>query len=167
MPYLIKSINGKYELRLKKTNKLLGTHETKKDAEKQIKAIELTKGRKDADLYIKAHEIADEKYGLPHSARKQQQITRIYKELGGRYTQDIKPNQSSLKKWSDEEWMTKSGMPSRLTGERYLPSRVIASLSDKDYKITSKAKKEGMMKDIQFVPQPKKIVEKIKRIKKK
>ena len=31
MPYLIKLVNGKYELRLKKTNKLLGTHETKKD----------------------------------------------------------------------------------------------------------------------------------------
>lgn len=167
MPYLVKPVNGKYELRLKKTNKLLGTHETKKEAEKQIQAIELSKGRKDADLYIKATEIADEKYGLPHSARKQQQITRIYKELGGRYTEDLKPNQASLKKWTDEQWMTKSGMPSLISGERYLPAKVIASLSDKEYDETSKAKKEGMKKGIQFVPQPKKIVEKIRKIKKK
>jgi hypothetical protein len=166
MPYLIKSLNGKYELRLKKDNKLLGTHETKKDAEKQIQAIELSKGRKDADLYIKATEIADEKYGLPHSARKQQQITRIYKELGGRYTEDLKPNQASLKKWTKENWMTKSGLPSSITGERYLPEKVIMKLTEKEYNATSKAKKEGMAKGIQYVPQGKKIVEKIKKIKK-
>jgi hypothetical protein len=167
MPYIVNFVNGKYELRLKKTNKLLGTHETKKDAEKQIQAIELSKGRKDADLYIKANEIADEKYGLPHSARKQQQITRIYKELGGKYTQDIKPNQKSLQDWTMQDWMTKSGMDSRITGERYLPKKVILKLTKKEYDETSKKKKEGMKKGIQYVPQPKKIVEKIKKIKKK
>jgi hypothetical protein len=166
MPYLINFLNGKYELRLKKTNKLLGTHETKKDAEKQIQAIELSKGRKDADLYIKAHEIADEKYGLPHSARKQQQITRIYKELGGRYTSDdLKPNQKSLQVWTMQDWRTKSGLPSSITGERYLPRSIIMKLTDKEYDATSKAKKEGMAKGVQYVKQPKKIIEKIKKIK--
>jgi hypothetical protein len=162
MPYLVKYVNGKYELRLKKDNKLLGTHETKKDAEKQIQAIELSKGRKDADLYIKANEIADEKYGLPHSARKQQQITRIYKELGGRYTENLKPNQKSLQDWTDEKWTTKSGLPSSISGERYLPEKVIKKLTKKEYDETSKAKKEGMAKGVQYVKQPKKIIEKIK-----
>jgi hypothetical protein len=40
-------------------------------------------------------------------------------------------------------------------------------LTDKEYDATSKAKREGMAKNIQFVPQPKKIIEKIKKIKKK
>ena len=167
MPYIVNFVNGKYELRLKKTNKLLGTHETKKDAEKQIQAIELSKGRKDADLYIKANEIADEKYGLPHSARKQQQITRIYKELGGRYTEDLKPNQKSLKDWTMQDWQTASGKPSLESGERYLPKAILKSLSKKEIEATNKAKKAGMMQGNQFVPQPKKIIEKIKKIKKK
>ena len=40
-------------------------------------------------------------------------------------------------------------------------------LTKKEYDATSKAKREGMKKGIQYVPQPKKIVEKIKKIKKK
>jgi len=41
--------------------------------------------------------------------------------------------QKSLKKWGDQKWRTKSGKPStqgaNATGERYLPSKAIKSLS--------------------------------------
>jgi hypothetical protein len=44
-------------------------------------------------------------------------------------------SQKSLKSWTKQKWRTKSGKPStqgpRATGERYLPSKAIASLSDK------------------------------------
>jgi hypothetical protein len=43
MPYLISKVGSKYELRLKKDNSLIGTHKTKKDALKQIQAIEINK----------------------------------------------------------------------------------------------------------------------------
>jgi hypothetical protein len=46
MPYLIKQVGSKYELRLKSNNKLIGTHPTKTSAQKQIAAIEINKLKK-------------------------------------------------------------------------------------------------------------------------
>jgi hypothetical protein len=43
MPYIINKVDNKYELRLEKNNKLLGSHKTKKEAQNQIKAIEANK----------------------------------------------------------------------------------------------------------------------------
>lgn len=43
MPYLIKKINNKYKLILKDSNKVLGIHDTKEKAQKQISAIEISK----------------------------------------------------------------------------------------------------------------------------
>lgn len=43
MPYNIIKNGNKYELYLVKNNKLLGTHKTKKEAQKQIQAIEISK----------------------------------------------------------------------------------------------------------------------------
>lgn len=43
MPYNIIKNGNKYELRLVKNNQLLGTHKTKKEAQKQIQAIEINK----------------------------------------------------------------------------------------------------------------------------
>ena len=37
----------------------------------------------------------------------------------------IKKPQKSLKKWTAQEWGTKSGKPSAKTGERYLPKKAI------------------------------------------
>jgi hypothetical protein len=165
MPYSIIKNDNKYELYLKKGNKLLGTHTTKKKAQAQIKAIEISKsGRKDPELWEQVKEEAILKLGK-HSARAIQLAGKIYRELGGEYTDDLKPNQQSLKKWTNEEWMTKSGLPSSITGERYLPKKIIENLSDKEYNKTSKLKREGMEKGIQYVKQPKEIIEKIKEIK--
>ena len=46
----------------------------------------------------------------------------------------MKAPQKSLKDWGDQKWRTKSGKPSSVTGERYLPEAAIKSLSAKEYK---------------------------------
>ena len=46
MPYSIIKKGSKYELRLTKNNQLIGTHDTKTKALKQIQAIEISKLKK-------------------------------------------------------------------------------------------------------------------------
>ncbi len=72
----------------------------------------------------------------------------------------MKDSQKSLKKWTKEEWGTKSGKPSAKTGERYLPKKAIASLTKAEYAATTAAKKAGTKAGKQFVKQPKKIAAK-------
>ena len=76
----------------------------------------------------------------------------------------MKKHQKSLKKWTKEEWGTKSGKPStqgpKATGERYLPKKARQALSASEYAATSKAKREGTAKGKQHVAQPKKIAKK-------
>ena len=76
----------------------------------------------------------------------------------------IKKSQKSLKKWTKEDWGTKSGKPStqgkKATGERYLPKKARAALSDKEYAATSKKKREDTKKGKQHSKQPKKIAKK-------
>ena len=69
----------------------------------------------------------------------------------------MKASQKSLKKWTKEEWGTKSGKASAKTGERYLPKAAIDALSAKEYAATTAAKRKGTK---QFVKQPKKIAQK-------
>ena len=71
--------------------------------------------------------------------------------------------QKSLKKWGDQKWRTKSGKPSAKTGERYLPSAAIKSLSSSEYAATTRAKRQGTKAGKQHVAQPKKIAEKTRR----
>ena len=96
------------------------------------------------------------------SARKAQLAVSMYKEKGGGYT-DKKDSKNSLTKWSDQHWQTKSGKPSHETGERYLPKKAIESLSDKEYRKTSRLKKTSMKKGKQFSKQPEKIADKTKK----
>ena len=74
-----------------------------------------------------------------------------------------KPSQQSLKKWTEQKWKTKSGKPSSETGERYLPEKAIKALTPAEYAATTKAKREGSRKGQQFVSQPKKIAEKVRK----
>lgn len=71
-----------------------------------------------------------------------------------------KPARNSLTKWNKEKWRTKSGKPSLETGERFLPSKAIKSLSDKEYRQTSAKKRRDMAKGKQFSSQPEKIKKK-------
>ena len=79
----------------------------------------------------------------------------------------LKNPQKSLKKWTKEEWGTKSGKPStqgkKATGERYLPKKAREALSDKEYAATSRKKREDTKKGKQHSKQPKKIAKKTAR----
>tara|TARA_R110001632_G_scaffold177959_3_gene297679 strand:- start:239 stop:487 length:249 start_codon:yes stop_codon:yes gene_type:complete len=79
----------------------------------------------------------------------------------------MKAPQKSLKKWTKEQWGTKSGKPStqgkKATGERYLPKKARDALTPAEYAATSKAKRAGTKAGKQHVPQPKKIAKKTAR----
>ena len=79
----------------------------------------------------------------------------------------LKKSQKSLKKWTKEEWGTKSGKPStqgkKATGERYLPKKARQALSSKEYAATTKKKRADTKKGKQHSAQPKKIAKKTKR----
>jgi hypothetical protein len=93
------------------------------------------------------------------SARKAQIAVALYKQAGGGYVGE-KSADNSLAKWTRQKWRTKSGKPSLETGERYLPEAAIAALTDDEYRQTSRAKRAGMHRGTQFVPQPNKIAAK-------
>ena len=82
----------------------------------------------------------------------------------------LKKPQKSLKKWTKEEWGTKSGKPStqgkKATGERYLPKKAREALSSKEYAATSKKKKADTKKGKQHSAQPKKVAAKTKKYRK-
>ena len=69
-------------------------------------------------------------------------------------------SQRSLKAWSKQKWRTKSGKKSSITGERYLPSAAIKSLSAAEYAATTRAKRRDSKKGKQHSKQPKKIAKK-------
>lgn len=83
---------------------------------------------------------------------------RTYYKNGG-----LAKSQQSLKKWTKQKWRTKSGKPSNETGERYLPTNAIKSLSPQEYAATTRAKRRGTAAGKQFVKQPKKIAQKTAR----
>ena len=73
----------------------------------------------------------------------------------------LKKPQASLRRWTAEEWGTRSGKPStqgpKATGERYLPKAARQALSPQEYAATTRAKREGTRAGQQYVQQPKKI----------
>ena len=75
----------------------------------------------------------------------------------------LKQPQKSLKAWGKQKWRTKSGKPSKETGERYLPTAAIKALSPSEYAATTRAKREGTRAGKQFVKQPKSISKKTAR----
>ena len=82
----------------------------------------------------------------------------------------MKAPQKALKKWTKQNWRTKSGKPStqgaNATGERYLPAKAIKSLSDAEYAATSRAKRKGTAAGKQHVAQPKKVAKKVRKFRK-
>ena len=82
----------------------------------------------------------------------------------------MKAPQKSLKKWTKEEWGTKSGKPStqgpKATGERYLPKKAREALSNEEYARTSAKKREDTKKGKQFSKQPESIAKKAARFRK-
>ena len=72
----------------------------------------------------------------------------------------LKSPQQSLKNWTKQKWRTKSGKPSKQTGERYLPASAIKALTPSEYSKTSAAKRAGTRAGKQHVSQPKAIQKK-------
>ena len=72
----------------------------------------------------------------------------------------MKKPQQSLANWSKQDWRTKSGKPSKQTGERYLPASAIKALTPAEYSATTAAKRKGTAVGKQFVKQPKAISKK-------
>ena len=72
----------------------------------------------------------------------------------------MKRSQRSLKAWGEQDWQTKSGKKSSVTGERYLPKKAIQALSDEEYARTTAEKRKAKRKGKQFSAQPKQIAKK-------
>ena len=79
----------------------------------------------------------------------------------------LKKPQKSLKKWTKQDWGTKSGKPStqgsKATGERYLPKKARQALSSKEYAATSAKKRKDTKAGKQHSKQPKAIARKTRR----
>ena len=74
----------------------------------------------------------------------------------------LSKKQINLKAWIKQKWRTKSGKKSSVTGERYLPEKAIKAISNTEYKLTSKLKRNAQKKGKQFSKQPKFIAKKVK-----
>jgi len=116
---------------------------------------------------VKAEVTRGSKGGLPGqwSARKAQMAVKMYKDRGGKYI-GRKTARNSLHQWTVQDWRTKSGLPSLLTGERYLPAKAIKHLSSAEYSRTTRKKREGLRKGEQFTKQPRSIARKTRRYRK-
>lgn len=95
------------------------------------------------------------------SARKAQLAVKEYKEAGGKYI-GAKTKKNSLKKWTNEEW-DYIGEPKK---SRYLPKKAAKALTKGEKAATSRAKNKGTKEGKQFVKQPKKIANKVKKYRK-
>ena len=78
----------------------------------------------------------------------------------------LKKSQRSLKAWGKQKWRTKSGKPSKQTGERYLPTAAIKALTPAEYAATTREKRKGKKAGKQFTKQPKGIAKKTARFRK-
>jgi hypothetical protein len=87
------------------------------------------------------------------SARKAQLSVKLYKDFGGTYSGKKNEN-NSLIKWTKQNWRTKSGIPSNISKERYLPYEAIKKLSPSQYKQTSLKKLADTKLGIQYSKQP-------------
>ena len=74
----------------------------------------------------------------------------------------MKAPQKSLKNWTKQKWRTSDGSKSE-GKKRYLPDKAWDALSASEKAATNKAKATGNKKGKQFVAQPKKVAEKVKR----
>ncbi len=115
---------------------------------------------RDVELWerIKRKVMADDKGGKAGqwSAVKAMIASKEYKKAGGTYS-GKKDTSKGLLKWMGEDWRTKSGKPSLVTGERFLPAKAIEALSPEQYKKTSAIKRKDLKKGKQFSKQPPRI----------
>ena len=121
--------------------------------------------KRDPQKWARAKAKAKAKMGGKHSARAMQLATKYYKDSGGTY-EGKKPTAKTnkMKKWTKEDWGTKSGKNStegkKATGERYLPKKKRDAMSKEDYAKTTAKKRRDTAKGKQYSKQPTKIAKK-------
>tara|TARA_R100000700_G_scaffold39962_1_gene54148 strand:+ start:58 stop:291 length:234 start_codon:yes stop_codon:yes gene_type:complete len=74
----------------------------------------------------------------------------------------MKAPQRSLLNWGKQKWRTSDGSPSK-GKKRYLPDAAWKALSASEKAATNRAKAKGNRSGKQFVRQPKKIAQKVKK----
>ena len=74
----------------------------------------------------------------------------------------MKAPQRSLLNWGKQKWRTSDGSPSK-GKKRYLPDKAWKSLSASEKAATNRSKAKGNRAGKQFVRQPKKIAQKVKK----
>ena len=52
-------------------------------------------------------------------------------------------SQQSLKSWGKQKWRTKSGKKSSVTGERYLPERLLKAMTKSEYAYETRKKRKA------------------------
>jgi hypothetical protein len=55
----------------------------------------------------------------------------------------LKKSQKSLRRWTKQKWRTKSGKPSKKTGERYLPERLLKAMTKSEYAYETRKKRKA------------------------
>lgn len=116
--------------------------------------------KKDPAKWAAAKAKAKARMGGKHSARAMQLATKYYKSSGGTY-EGKKPSakNNKMKKWTKEDWGTKSGKNStegpNATGERYLPKKKRDAMSNEQYAKTTAKKRRDTAKGKQWSSQPK------------
>ena len=72
----------------------------------------------------------------------------------------LKKTQRSLKRWTEQEWGTRSGKPSiqgsKATGEKYLPKAKRQAMSKSEYDRLTRLKRKSIKKGEQYSRDPRK-----------
>ena len=97
------------------------------------------------------------------SARKSQMLVREYEKAGGGYKGRKTKSAKALTRWTKQKWTTKSGKRSRKTGERYLPERLIKSMSSSQYAYETRKKRAATKKGKQGAKYSKRTTKRIRR----
>lgn len=80
----------------------------------------------DKDIYEKAKKIIYNQYKKP-SAYRSGALVKKYKELGGRYSNEPNKNETSLKRWFNEEWRDINPMKTKTSYPVYRPTKRISN----------------------------------------
>ena len=97
------------------------------------------------------------------SARKSQLLVKAYEKAGGGYRGGKTKAAKSLSRWTKQKWTTKSGKPSLKTGERYLPERLVKSMTSSQYAYETRKKRVATRKGKQSASYSKKTTKRIRR----
>lgn len=97
------------------------------------------------------------------SARKSQLLVKAYEKAGGGYRGGKSKTAKALSRWTKQKWATKSGKKSSKTGERYLPERLLKSMTSSQYAYETKKKRKATKAGKQSAKYSKRTTKRIRR----